>query len=235
MPPRSRPGIGRSRAAVAPPASTIASNVGAQLVGGDVDADVDAGAELGALGPHLVQPPVEVALLHLELGDAVAQQPADAVGALEHDHVVARPGQLLGRGQPGRPGADDRDPLAGRPLGGCGATQPSSQARSMISTSTCLIVTGSALMPSTHDASHGAGHSLPVNSGKLFVACSRSIAAASRRGRPGRSTPGSGSRAGSRRGRTGCRSPCNGWPAGAAAPDPAARRPRGKPRATAST
>ena len=47
----------------------------------------------------------------------------------------------------------------------------------MISTSTCLIVTGSALMPSTHADSHGAGHSLPVNSGKLFVACSRSAAA----------------------------------------------------------
>ena len=57
--------------------------------------------------------PVEVALLHLELGDAVAQQAADAVGALEHDDVVAGPGQLLGGGQPGRAGADDGDPLAG--------------------------------------------------------------------------------------------------------------------------
>jgi hypothetical protein len=46
----------------------------------------------------------------------------------------------------------------------------------MISTSTRLIATGSELMPSTHAASHGAGQSLPVNSGKLFVACSRSIA-----------------------------------------------------------
>src|SRR5438105_1583818 len=57
-----------------------------------------------------------------------------------------------------------------------GATQPSSHARLMISTSTCLMVTGSSLMPSTHAASHGAGHSRPVNSGKLFVACSRSMA-----------------------------------------------------------
>ncbi len=47
----------------------------------------------------------------------------------------------------------------------------------MISTSTCLIATGSALMPSTQEASHGAGHSRPVNSGKLLVACSRSAAA----------------------------------------------------------
>ena len=46
----------------------------------------------------------------------------------------------------------------------------------MMLTSTCLIVTGSSLMPSTQAASQGAGQSLPVNSGKLFVACSRSIA-----------------------------------------------------------
>ena len=47
----------------------------------------------------------------------------------------------------------------------------------MIETSTCLMVTGSLLMPSTQEPSHGAGQSRPVNSGKLFVACSRSIAA----------------------------------------------------------
>jgi hypothetical protein len=46
----------------------------------------------------------------------------------------------------------------------------------MIETSTCLMVTGSEPMPSTQAASHGAGHSRPVNSGKLLVACSRSIA-----------------------------------------------------------
>jgi hypothetical protein len=62
-------------------------------------------------------------------------------------------------------------------LGSTGVTQPSSQARSMIVTSTCLIVTGSWLMPSTQAASQGAGQSRPVNSGKLLVACRRSIAA----------------------------------------------------------
>ena len=44
-----------------------------------------------------------------------------------------------------------------RVAGGSGTTQPSSQARSMIATSICLIVTGSSLIPSTHEASHGAG------------------------------------------------------------------------------
>ena len=64
-----------------------------------------------------------------------------------------------------------------RAVGGSGAIQPSSNARSTIASSIDLIVTGSLLMPSTHDPSHGAGHSSPVNSGKLLVWCSRSIAA----------------------------------------------------------
>ena len=46
----------------------------------------------------------------------------------------------------------------------------------MMRTSTCLMVTGSSLMARTQAASQGAGQSLPVNSGKLLVACSRSIA-----------------------------------------------------------
>ena len=61
-----------------------------------------------------------------------------------------------------------------------GTTQPSSKALSMISTSTCLMVTGSELIPSTQDASHGAGQSRPVNSGKLLVACNRSMASCQR-------------------------------------------------------
>ena len=47
---------------------------------------------------------------------------------------------------------------------------------SMIRSSISLIVTGSVLIDSTQASSHGAGHSVPVNSGKLFVACSCSIA-----------------------------------------------------------
>ena len=40
-----------------------------------------------------------------------------------------------------------------------------------------LIATGSSLMLSTQDASHGAGHTRPVTSGKLFVEWSEVIAA----------------------------------------------------------
>ena len=64
-----------------------------------------------------------------------------------------------------------------RVVGSCGVTHPSAYARSMIETSMSLMVTGSSLIPSTHDPSQGAGHSRPVNSGKLFVAWRRSIAA----------------------------------------------------------
>ena len=60
--------------------------------------------------------------------------------------------------------------------GGSGSTQPLAKASSMIETSICLIVTAGWLIPSTHELSHGAGHRRPVNSGKLFVACRRSIA-----------------------------------------------------------
>ena len=61
-------------------------------------------------------------------------------------------------------------------VGLTGTMSSCSQPWSTIETSTCLIATGSSLMPSTHAASQGAGQSRPVNSGKLLVAWSRSIA-----------------------------------------------------------
>ena len=93
----------------------------AQPLGGQVVlADRDAGPEDGALTTHLVDALVEVLLLHLELGDAVAQQPADLVGALVDRHGVAGPGQLLGgrksgraRSRPPRPCDPRATPAAG--------------------------------------------------------------------------------------------------------------------------
>ena len=49
-----------------------------------------------------------MALLHLELGDPVAEQPADAVGPLEHHDVVTGARELLRRGQTGGARADHR-------------------------------------------------------------------------------------------------------------------------------
>ncbi len=58
-----------------------------------------------------------MALLHLELGDAIPQQAADAVVALEDGDGVAGTGQLLCGGQAGGPGSDDGDGLAGQLFG----------------------------------------------------------------------------------------------------------------------
>jgi hypothetical protein len=89
----------------------------AQRGRGHVAADLDAGAELGALRAHLLDPAVDVPLLHLELGDAVAEEASDAVRALVDGDGVAGPGQLLGGGQARGARADHRDGLAGQALG----------------------------------------------------------------------------------------------------------------------
>ena len=63
-----------------------------------------------------------------------------------------------------------------RESGGCGFTHPSSKPRSMIAISIFLMATGGSVIPSTQLPSQGAGHTRPVNSGKLLVACNRSRA-----------------------------------------------------------
>src|SRR5438552_13820355 len=54
---------------------------------------------------------------------------------------------------------------------GSGATQPSSKALSAMAHSIVLMVTGLSLRLSVQEASHGAGHTRPVTSGKLLVEC----------------------------------------------------------------
>ncbi|CAB4847085.1 unannotated protein [freshwater metagenome] len=61
----------------------------------DIGAHVDTGAELHALGHHLLETAVEMPLLHLELGDAVAEEAADAIGTLEHRDRVTGASELL--------------------------------------------------------------------------------------------------------------------------------------------
>ena len=123
---------------------------------------------------------VDDPLLELEVGHAEADQAARALVALVDDDAVPGGVELLGDGQPRRPGADDADRPARvrmqRRL--AAAPSPRGSARSMIPHSSGLIITGSSLIASTHAASHGAGQIRPVNSGKLLVACRRSIASA---------------------------------------------------------
>ena len=66
-----------------------------------------------ALGLHLRDAAVDDVLLHLEVGNAVAQQAAGPGVLLEDMHVVAGARELLRAGEPRRTGADDRDLLAG--------------------------------------------------------------------------------------------------------------------------
>mmetsp|Transcript_25909 Transcript_25909/g.86846 ORF Transcript_25909/g.86846 Transcript_25909/m.86846 type:complete len:270 (-) Transcript_25909:385-1194(-) len=56
-----------------------------------------------------------------------------------------------------------------RTAGGCASTQPSRNAFSMMAYSAFLMVTGESMSPATQAPSHGAGHTRPVNSGKLLV------------------------------------------------------------------
>ena len=78
------------------------------------DADMGVVVEDDALGFHLRDAPVDVTLLHLEVGDAVGEQAAGAWRASRRQvHVVAGARELLRAGQAGRARADHGDLLAG--------------------------------------------------------------------------------------------------------------------------
>ena len=117
-----------------------------------------------------------------------------------------------------------------RTRGASGNTQPSAHPWSMIAHSMFLIVTGVLLIPRTHEPSHGAGQTRPVNSGKLLVRCRRSSASRQRPAvdqvvplgdqvvdRAARRHPADQL---ARCGRRGRRSPCTARPAGGACPPP---------------
>ncbi len=107
----------------------------------------------------------------LKSGMPYIKQAARAIGALEDGDCVAGAVELLCGGKTRGAAADDGDAFAGAQSAAARALiQPSSKPRSAIDISICLMATGSSLMPSTQAASHGAGQTRPVNSGKLLVA-----------------------------------------------------------------
>ena len=87
---------------------------------GNIDADVRVGQEGDALGAHLLDAAIEDVLFKLEVGNAVAQQAADAVVLLVDGDGVAGAAQLLRGGEAGGAAADDGDALAGVVLGRLG-------------------------------------------------------------------------------------------------------------------
>ena len=82
----------------------------------------------GTLGLHLRQARIEVALFHLEVGDAVAEQTADAVVPLEDGDGVAARVSCCAAASPAGPGPDDGNGLAREALGR-DAARPSRSAR----------------------------------------------------------------------------------------------------------
>ena len=69
--------------------------------------------ERDAFAFHLRDAQVDGLLLHLEIGNAVAQQPAGLGEFFVDVHVVAGPPELLRASHAGGTGTDDRDALAG--------------------------------------------------------------------------------------------------------------------------
>ena len=73
-----------------------------QLFAREVFPDEDTGLELHPFGLHLFQAPVDDPFLHLEVGDAIAEQSADAIGFLKYCHAMTRTRELLRGGQTSR-------------------------------------------------------------------------------------------------------------------------------------
>src|SRR6478609_2840845 len=94
-----------------------------QIVRGHVATDVDSGLEDDALSRHLGDAAVDQRLFHLEIGDAVREEPPDAIVALEQRDVVPGARQLLRCRHARRTGADHGDLLTGAGLGEHGFDQ----------------------------------------------------------------------------------------------------------------
>mmetsp|Transcript_24639 Transcript_24639/g.63137 ORF Transcript_24639/g.63137 Transcript_24639/m.63137 type:complete len:246 (-) Transcript_24639:1782-2519(-) len=178
---RSRPGTGRSRGLVAPAASTTASAPPMSSLASTLPPTAALSTKrtpsaaisstrrcttstlsVFMLGtPYIMSPPARSARSY-----TVTSWPA-----LLSWSAAARPAGPL-------PTTATRLPV--RCMGGAGAIQPSSHALSLMACSMVLMATGDSLMPSTQLPSQGAGHTRPVNSGKLLVSARRRCASSQR-------------------------------------------------------
>ena len=87
--------------------------IGQQHFHRNTNTDFDAGAERHAFRFHLADAAVNQMLFHFKVGNAVAQQAADAVAFFKQSDVMAGAGQLLGTGHARRARADHGNGLAG--------------------------------------------------------------------------------------------------------------------------
>ncbi len=82
---------------------------GLEFVDGDIRARRHAGFEHDAFLFEDIQPAVQHPFFQFEIGNAVTQQAAETVGALEEGDRMSGAIQLLGAGQSGRSRSDDGD------------------------------------------------------------------------------------------------------------------------------
>ncbi|MDZ7728182.1 MAG: hypothetical protein U5Q44_08275 [Dehalococcoidia bacterium] len=87
--------------------------LGEHAVDGDIAAHVGVAAEFDAKPVQVLEVLVDEVLLHLEVRDAVDEHTAGIGPGFEDGGAVAHEREVLGDGEAGRPGADDRHPLAG--------------------------------------------------------------------------------------------------------------------------
>src|SRR5438093_317738 len=176
MPTSSRPGTGRSRGWQAPPARTSASKTSRSSATGTLTPTLALVAKLTPSFSMSVRRRSRKRFSILNSGMPYRRSPP--IRSARSKTVTAWPARLhcCAHASPAGPEPTTATRLPVRSTGGSRPTQPSSKACSMIESSIALIVTGSSLISSTHEPSHGAGQSRPVHSGKLFVACRRSIA-----------------------------------------------------------
>ena len=120
MPLSSRPGIFEVARLLGAAAEQDGVVVPGERFDGHVDAHMRVGQEGDAFGAHLLNAAVDDVLLQLEVGNAVAQQAADAVVLFIDGDGVAGAAQLLRGGQARGTAADHRDALAGVLLGRLG-------------------------------------------------------------------------------------------------------------------
>src|SRR5690606_18779000 len=80
---------------------------------GEILANQHAGTESHAFGFHLFDTQIDVHLLHLEVRNAITQQPADTVILFENSHIMADTRQLLRSCHTGRTSTHNSNFLAG--------------------------------------------------------------------------------------------------------------------------
>mmetsp|Transcript_24101 Transcript_24101/g.48184 ORF Transcript_24101/g.48184 Transcript_24101/m.48184 type:complete len:200 (-) Transcript_24101:325-924(-) len=167
MPLSSRPGMGKLFGTVEPIARTTASK-----------SVRDSRAFSPISAPHSKVIPsasirrmrrATVSLSSFMLGMPYVSKPP---GFSDRSKTVTRWPDLLSWSADARPAGPE--PMTAtflpvRTCGGCARTHPSAHARSMMVCSMFLMVTALSTRPATHEPSHGAGQTRPVNSGKLLV------------------------------------------------------------------